>query len=227
MRSTQSAEETELLTLLKELQSILLTALQSVEHTKPPTPEAWYLGYAAKSVSTASGGYIVLKEADQVDAAKMFIRPILDFVISATAVMKRRGFLFQKQYTECLDWTNSFPRTPANAAAAKEVLKDLKRSFQEEPGYPIRCERVSARDAAEVADLMPAYEAGYRIYCNFTHGSVLAAQGHLDNATDPADTKMVIWCVFTMLDHLKKHTAADIPDLSSFKKKSDELRMAM
>ena len=54
-----------------------------------------------------------------------------------------------------------------------------------------------------------------------------AVQGQLNKATDPIDTTNVIWCVLTMLEQLKTHTPANVPDLTQVKKKVVESQAAL
>jgi len=216
MEPAHCPEEAALLKQLREIQEILTTAINSLGCKIPPKAESRYLGYAAKSVNVATDAYALLRGAGRVDASKLLIRPMFDIVLSATAVAKKKGFLFRKAYTELEEAKKMYEKNAANEAGAKKALEDLKRRFRAEPSYPIECKRVDVRYTAEVAGLLPVYETAFRIYCEFTHSAMRAVQGQLNEATDPIDTTMVIWCVLTMLDHLKKHTPAKIPSLASF-----------
>jgi hypothetical protein len=227
VESVHCPEEIELLKLLRELQSILTAALDSLANKQSSSAESRYIGDAAISVNHAADAYLLLRDRGRVDASKLFIRPMVDVVISATAVTKQRGFLFRKEYTEFLNMQQTYDKSPDNEARANKYLKQLKQRFQQEPGYPIECKQITARDAAEVAGLLRAYRTAYRIYCEFTHSAVRAVRGYLDNATDPIDTSMVIWAVGVMLNHLRAHTAARIPDLTPFDKRIQEAQSAM
>jgi hypothetical protein len=78
------------------------------------------------------------------------------------------------------------------------------------------CETISVKDTAEMAELLPAYEYSYRIYCKFTHSAMRAVTGNLDQGTDLYDTPTIVWCVLFILKQLKQHTPAEIPDLNVF-----------
>jgi hypothetical protein len=203
MESTHCPQEIALLTLLKELQSILAAALTSLANKTPLSIESRYIGDIAGAVNIAADGYIWLREPGRVQASKLLIRPMLDVVISATAVAKKKGLLFRKAYTEFVEMTKTFDKTPANAARAAAYLERMKRAFQKEPGYPIACKQVDTRYLADVAGLLPTYDSAYRVYCEFTHSAARAVRGHLDEPTDPIDTSMVIWSVMSMLGLLK------------------------
>lgn len=227
MESAHCQEEADLLKQLKELQGILTVAINSLGGKTPPTAESRYIGNAAKSVNIAADAYFLLREAGRVDASKLLIRPMIDIVISATAVATKRGFLFRKAYTELEEAKKLYEKNPVNEAGVKKALEDLKSNFSAKPSYPIECKRVDARYTAEVAGLLPVYETAYRIYCEFTHSAMRAVQGQLNEATDPIDTTMAIWGVLIMLDLLKRHTPADVPDLTAFQSKVLRSQAAM
>jgi hypothetical protein len=63
------------------------------------------------------------------------------------------------------------------------------------------------------------YQRYFKLYCQFTHGSLRAMLGHLDEQTDPRDTTTVGWCVYSMLELLKAHTPADVPELAEFRQR--------
>src|ERR1035438_9611365 len=83
---------------------------------------------------------------------------------------------------------------PGKQGLWKFPLVKMKRSFQEN-NYPIKCVRLQVREIAEMADLLPAYEEHYRVYCKFTHSAMMAVSGNLNLATDSKDTHVVVWCV--------------------------------
>jgi hypothetical protein len=222
MESTHCPQEVELLKLLKELQSILTVALNSLGNKMPLTLESHYLGCAATSVNYATDGYIFLREPGRIHASKLLIRPILEAVISAMAVMEKRGILFQKYYTEWANAKKLFSKDAAYEAKAKQYLEDLKRNFkQEDPSYPIKCKELRISEMAEAAKMQDLYKVAYSAYCEFTHGSMRAVVGELNNATDVIDTSIVISCVLAMLDQLQKHTPATVPNLASFVKRQE------
>jgi hypothetical protein len=96
----------------------------------------------------------------------------------------------------------------------------LEREFASKlPGYPIKRERLTIKQAATMAKLEWLYERQFAIYCQFTHGSVRALTGALDEATDPHDTLTVCWCAMVMADLLKSNTPADVPDMMAFRKR--------
>jgi hypothetical protein len=221
MESTHCPQEVELLKLLKELQSILTAAVNSLGNEKRLTQESNYLGWAATSVNFATDSFILLREAGRIHGSKFLIRPILETVIAAGAVTNEKGILFQKYYTEIAKANKLFSKDAAHQASAKNAFEELKQIFQrEDPAYPIKCKELHISEMAKAAKLPDGfYEVGYSTYCEFTHGSLRAVMGKLNDATDPIDTSTVISCVVIVLSLLQKHTPAIVPDLAPFEKR--------
>jgi hypothetical protein len=221
MESSHCPQEIELLKILKELQPIITAALDSLENEKRLTQESRYLGWAAKSVQFAADSYVLLREAGRMHGSKILIRPILETVMAASAVANEKGILFQKYYTEMTKANKKFSKDPAHQAKAKKGLIELKQIFlREDSAYPIKCNELKISEMAKAAKLPDAfYEIGYSTYCEFTHGSLRAVNGKLNDATDPIDTSTVISCVLMILSLLQKHTTAIVPNLVPFEKR--------
>jgi len=208
-----------MLGLLRELQIILSDAINSLEIKSIKSLEGRYLTWAAVTINQTARGFIVLRETRNIEASKLLIRPIMEALLSATAVMQVRGFLFRKLYTELME-EKKLPRPkPATKAEVDIVLADYKNLFKGfDPNYPFEENKVSVKDAAEAAQMLPLYEVVYRTYCNFTHGAMLAATGQLNQATNDLDTHFVVSFMLAILDQLKGHTPAKIPDLDQYRK---------
>ena len=203
--------------LLGRLQFLLTDAINSLD-TKKLTPETRYLSMCAITVNQAAGGYFVLRERKQVYASKYLIRPILEATISAGAVMKKKGFLYRKAYSELLEEKKNFPKGPQTDAHFDSILRQLKDFFKKyDSSYPIEDKEVKLRYAAELAEMLPLYDVVYRTYCKFTHGGIDAALGQLNEMTDDLDTQFAVRLVLMMLEQLQKHTHAKIFDLEPFR----------
>jgi hypothetical protein len=210
--------EIQFLELLKELQPILVKALDSLGGKKPLDWDSSYLGRVAVTVNRAGDGYLWLRESGRMDASKLLVRPALEAVFCGTAAMKNKAFLFRKAYSEWEEHKKLIAKDMASKKEADDYLVKMKRSFQQN-NYPIKCVSLQVREIAEMADLLPAYEEHYRIYCKFTHSAMLAVSGNLNEVTDSKDTHVVVWCVLMMLNQLKQYTPAAIPDLMPFNEK--------
>ena len=220
MSSINLSKEKELLGLLCEVQNILSNAINSVEMKSVKTLEARYLVWATVSINQAARGFIVLRQSQEIEASKLFIRPILEALLSASAVMRKPGFLFRKLYSELME-EKKLPRPkPATVSEVAKVLSDYKQLFMSfDRNYPFQEKTVSIRDAAEAAQMLPLYDVVYRTYCNFTHGAMLAATGQLNQSPNDLDTQFAVHFVLATLEHLQKHTAAQVPNLETFRKR--------
>jgi hypothetical protein len=209
-----------MLGLLRELQIVLSNAINSLEIKSIKSPEGRYLTWAAVTINQTARGFIVLRETRNIEASKLLIRPIMEALLSATAVMKVHGFLFRKLYTELME-EKKLPRPkPTTKVEVDIVLAGYKKLFKGfDPNYPFKENKVSIKDAAEAAQMLPLYEVVYRTYCNFTHGAMLAATGQLNQATNDLDTHFVVLFMLAILDQLKMHTPAKIPDLDQYRKR--------
>jgi len=213
-------EEVQLIGLLRDVQRVLADALDSMggKSLQPGAPA--YLAWAAVSVNRAAEGYLWLRESGRVPASKLLVRPALEATFFGIAVVKKPGFFFRKLYSEWEQDKKMFANDAAVEAASNCALQDLKRAARQAfPGCPIECKRVSVREAAEAAGLLNVYNSAYRTYCKFTHGALIAVQGHLDDATDTIDTDVVVSCVLKMLNELRQHTPAQVPDLKELGKR--------
>lgn len=212
-------EEMRLLKLLGEVRPMLSTALDSLGGKTPPTPEAHYLSWTAVTVNHTAGGYLFLRESGRVHASKLLVRPALEAVFSGIAAIKSPEFLFRKAYSEWLEDRKLLPKDGAAHSAMETALRELEQKYQQQcPTRPMKREKVTTFQTAELAELLPIYEGPYRIYCQFTHGALRTATGDLNEGTDECDTRIMVWCVLAILDHLQKHTPAAVPELAEFVK---------
>lgn len=208
-------EEMRLLKLLSELRPLLRNAIDSLDGKTSPAPEASYLRWCAVTVSHAAAGYLMLRERGAIHASKFQIRPALEATFNGIAAINANGFLFRRAYTEWLEDKKLAHGNPATMKELDDQFEEVKRQF---PSCSQDLAKVSVYDAAKMADLLPVYETAYRVYCQFTHGALRAANGGLNEASDGHDTFTVACCVLLLLKALKGHTPAEIPNLARFVK---------
>ena len=173
--------------------------------------------HSAVFIVGAAEGFMVLREKQLFPASKVLIRPILESLLWSAIIVRKRGVLFQKAYTE---WEEERKLRPAEEEAeAKAALQDMIQTFKdEESDYPILCKKVRLWEEAPILK-MPDLRKIYGTYCNFTHATMHAAQGHLDDVTTPQDTIFVAWCVLMTLVHLHSFVNIDVGDLDPFWKR--------
>ena len=224
MNKNNLPSESESLQLLDELQSILSDVLNDIEIKSIPKLEARYLVWAAISIKQAAHGYIILRKANSLEASKLLIRPIMESFIYTNAVMKNHGFLYRKYHSELLE-EKKLPRhkTVTEADIKKEMdeatnkAKTYFKTF--DANYPFTEKKVNVSDAAKLADLSELYDVGYRVYCKFTHGAMIATTGGLNEITEDVDTPLVASFLLLILDLLQRETPAKVPDLEPYKKR--------
>jgi hypothetical protein len=219
-----SPEEIEILQLLKDLQEILASALNSLSGKTPPkSPEAFYMSFVAKAVNTSADGYLVLRNAYRVSASKLLIRPALEVILGGVAVEKEPGLLVRKAYSEWEERDKMFKDPVAKTLHKQYWDKFEKRVRAQDPTCPIVCKHLGVRETAKLAMMEEHYEISYRIYCKFTHGAFEAIAGQLDSATDDRDSLVMAWCVFQALGLLGRQTPATFPDMKPYFERVDRL----
>lgn len=149
-----ASKEIELLGLLRQLQTILSDAINSLEIKSIKSIEARYLTWAAVTINQTARGFIVLRKTKNIETSKLLVRPIMEALLSATAVMREHGFLFRKLYTELME-EKKLPRPkPATKAEVDLVLAEYKKLFRGfDQNYPFKEQSATIRDAASGADV--------------------------------------------------------------------------
>ena len=203
---TQILNESCNLQLLGELQGLLRKTLNS--YRGPVSLERRHLMHSANFIVGAAEGFMVLREKKLFHASKVLIRPILESLLWSAIIVRKRGVLFRKAYTE---WDEERKLRPAEGESdARAMLQNIIKTIKdEESDYPILCKKVRLWDEAPILE-MPDLRKIYGTYCNFTHATMLAAQGHLDEVTTPQDTIFVAWCVLMTLVHLDRFVNIDV-----------------
>src|SRR6266566_3738268 len=222
MEMSHSPEESERLSLLMDVQKALSLAIQSLDDKAPPPAnvDCQYLQSAAAFVNCAADGYLVVREAFRVDASKLLVRPILESVFKAAAVMRKPGFLTRLAYSEWKEELRMFKKDPAGKAASTRELEEFKKRFsQDNPGYPAVYSHASISDTATEAGMKTLYETTYGTYCAFTHAALAAVHGPSDGWTDNNDTGVVTCCIMVILELLNQHTPAQVPDIAPFRER--------
>lgn len=221
MWEKENPEELRLLKLLGEFQQLLADALNSLSGKEPkPTPENQYLSWMATAINRAADGYLFVRSSGRVDASKLLIRPILEALFFGAAVMNQKGFLYQKAFAEKGEDMRLVSSGKVTKPAIEQALAGYRAIVQkQEPRYPFKHEAATAREAARIAGMLPVYDRAYRIYCHYTHGALNAVAGEFDEMTDSLDTSIVLWSVFLMLEFMKTHTPATVPDLGPLRAK--------
>ena len=210
-RKYSEDEEACLLKILREVQNILS---QIDDQKEAPTMEIAYLCEKAKFVNRTALGYICLRQNNFLIASKILIRPALEATLSAIAVIKQRGILFRKLYSEMMEEKRFY---------SEAEFQKMWEEFQEvtlkiAPDYPIELKRIRIEEIAKIAGEEGTYQTAYKLYCNFSHGTMRAG-GDRHLFTDSSDTTIFAWCVLFLLEEFRKLGCPETPDLSDFRKR--------
>lgn len=152
----------------------------------------------------------------QLRASKLLVRPLLEAAFNMAAVMKEKAFIYRiALYEREQDRKFLQTRFPGEWKRSVEQFEEFERELRNaEPNLSFEKTPASAYDAADRAGIPDAYQLHYRIYSRFTHGSLRAMSGTLDEMTDGRDTWTCLLVVLMTLNFLKHEKIGEIPDLT-------------
>lgn len=224
MQMCHGEPERRALALLCELQAILSNALNSLGGKRPDSAEASYVGRMARPVNVAISGYHYLRKSGRVDASRLLVRPVIEALFSAFAVMRRPAILLQIAYKELQHERDLFASDPAAKAEADAQLQKIAVKLREAGAAPPkRKSEPTVLELAKAAGLERMYPT-YKFYCQFTHLALATVEGEYDEIADRGDSLFVCHCTLMCLDQLKECTPAEVPDLKPFVERLVTLR---
>jgi hypothetical protein len=208
------------LDLLRDIQTELRDALNSLGGRQCKGLFEGYIGYSAMHLNKAVEGYIHLRESGRLDASKLLVRTALEAVIRVHATRKKPELLFRIAFTEYLEdkkWVRPSDRV-RSLQAMESNWQEFKDAYHAKyPDHQLKEEKLSLWNAAEEAGLDGYYDSHYRLYCRFTHGAFRASTGDL-NDLQQEDNRAMSLCAFAMADALKG-IGATVPRLAELKER--------
>jgi hypothetical protein len=172
-----------------------------------------------------------------IHASKIMIRPVIETTAAVVAAFRQNGFLFQKSYCEYAEdkkllgeFRNILKTAKEQTGPVDQKLAELESNWKEsmrrwsqlQPHIAKKCGNLSFPEILNVAGLNGWY-AQYRLYCQFTHGTMRATSGNFDEMTEPADNLIISFFTLIILDHLKKYALVEKIDLGPFRHRADLL----
>ena len=217
-----TAEEQAARALLRDVVELLAKGLDSLGG-KVLSGKPQYVAWCALRVCKAADAYLYLRDGGKKDAAKYLVRGPLETTFKLLAVLQKPGMLFRVAYTEWQKEKRLLAKPP-DATAEIAILAGMEETFRKHfPGEPRDRKQVKISELAEAAGLKQRYEGDYAVYCLQTHGALRAMMGELDVTAEQHDTRILALTALTMLDQLKAHTPAVVPDVQQLVKRYAEL----
>lgn len=174
-----------------------------------------YLLYAAGFVHSCAVGFIQLREAGAFSPSRLMIRPAIEVAIYSFVIRRDPSRLVQKAYDEHKKdkkWARGLGTKLENGVTlmpdVEEVLKQIDDQWTAIsamfagmfPGVIPNEGELDARSAAESVR-KGFYDRFYRLYSNYTHGTLRAISGQL-SPLDGEDNWAMAICTMTALDHV-------------------------
>lgn len=197
------------LKLLGEVNNILSDIDElSVRNEAPSPPKRW-LGELAQQLDYCSRAYLVLRTAGHSHASNILVRSALEAFINALAVAKEPGYYYNNCYKQINDELPLYTDDDQCNDAREAMVLARQRCATEHSGYSTKwLKNPTVRDMVDLAqvdpDLSNSLRFQYRIYCQYTHGTIRAVRRELAQTTESSDTCFLVWLVLQMVELLQR-----------------------
>ena len=193
-----------------------------------------YRLYVAAHVNRAADGFIYLRKAARTDSSKLLIRPAIEAIIKLFAIRKKPELLYRIAYTETVSdrkWLKEVSSTAGekfNENADMKRWEDFKASYKAQfSAHPLVEKELTLLDTAKEAGIAGYYHSHYRTYCKYTHATLRAVGGSLDELSDSEDSRTMAFCVFAALENLQDLGAKVSEPLSAARSARSARRVAV
>jgi len=177
-----------------------------------------------------SQGFICLRKADAVKESRFLVRPAIELTIKQRAIARRPDLIYRLGLTETRsDWAwlhglakqvgETFDEAP-HKAELQRFKDDCLKLF---PSGDFSEARLTIEELAKAFEGGDAYyNSAYRTYCKFTHATLRAIIGSLDEVATDNDNPTMIGCVIRAVETLASIGDA-APNLDRLYTRRDEL----
>lgn len=163
-------------------------SLDQLNGKKPVSLVEAYVLPCLVTILVSIDGFVRLREIGAIRGSRMLVRPAIEATFNAEAARKDPSFLFRKGYSEILEDSKFKPKNEKDAFI-KDHLGRLEEHFKTDaPKLPRNATLINVWEIAKAAGLTPIYERHYRLFCQYTHGSIRATLGNLPEATEAHET---------------------------------------
>jgi hypothetical protein len=166
--------------------------------------------WSSDYMSHASLGFIHLRKAGCIEESRFLVRPAIELMFKQRAIERRPDLIYRLGLTETRsDWTwikalaeesgETF-NSSTHDAELKRFEKDCRKLF---PSGDFRDVKLTIEELAKVIDGGAAYyNSHYRTHCKFTHATLRAIIGGLNEVTTDEDNLTMIRNVLCSIDAL-------------------------
>jgi Family of unknown function (DUF5677) len=209
-------DEQRSLGLLKDFQSELTNALNSLGGRQSGGLLDNYNVHSTKHIHRAADGFIQLRETKRVYSSKLLIRPAIEVMFRLEAVRRSPDLLYRIAFSERLEDQKLARPVAASAGevfdeeSEKQEWEAFKASYRAQVSTnTLVDQKLTAAGAAQEAGKGMAgyYDSHYRTYCQYTHGALRAIDESFDEVTDPEDNRAMTMCVFVAVNVLASMNA--------------------
>lgn len=168
-----------------------------------------FMFWSAKQMKESAEGYLFLREHGGIQCSKLLIRPMIELMVRVQAVQSTPPVLYQILFTEWSRYCTWIRLT----CERQSILYDRARHDAEWQKFKKHCEeqfpnttleekKMPIEQVASAAQMHGYYDSHYRMYSSFTHGTLLAVMGILDELSEKEDNVAVSLCVFAVVEAL-------------------------
>jgi len=155
-------------------------------------------------------GFIYLRKVVGLEESRFLVRPAIELMLKQKAITVRPDLIYRLGRTETRSdraWLIGLAKQAGATFDEKAFDAQLQR-FKDDclklfPSGDFSDSRLTIEELANVIDGGAAYyNSHYRTYCKFTHATLRAIIGSLDEVAKDEDNPTMIWCVLTAVETL-------------------------
>ena len=193
--------------LLSELQPAIAGAMDSLGGKMTKGVEGLYYLYASSHINKAIDAFILLRQGNRIDGARLLVRPTIETMLRLQAVRAKTYLIYRVLLREALEfdkWIGAVAKR-SGIAYVRVCDHDEWQTFKDRCITQFGADTVkdiplSSYDAAVEIGAGDYYDSHYRGYCQYTHGSLEAVSGSLDELIDPEDTPVMLHSAMVALE---------------------------
>lgn len=170
---------------------------------------AHYHLHSAQHIQRAVDSFVYLRRSGRFDASKFLVRPAIEVVFKLQAIERQPDLLYRIAFSEHLqDQRMARPASTVSNQLYDEAVADAHWngfSAKYKANYPTHQfieEELRIHTTAEKANLPRYYDSHYRLYSQYTHGTLRATSGSFDDLTDIEDGRVMALCAWVALEAL-------------------------